>query len=101
MKNKDKEERPNKIIITEDDQDDREDKAQRGLGKATLLSDGECQDTPVPNSRIKVKQNVLYHKKSIFKSLPKVTIEKVEKQGNKMRPPEHNSVVKLSMGFRI
>ena len=50
---------------------------------------------------------MLYHKKSIFKSLPKVTIEKVEKQGNKMRPPEHNSVVdggvrlKLSMGFRI
>ena len=50
---------------------------------------------------------MLYHKKSIFKSLPKVAIEKVKKQGNKMRTPEHNSVVdggvrlKLSMGFRI
>ena len=49
------EERPNKkVIITQDVQDDREDQAQRGQGKATLPSDGDCQDIPVVNSRIKV-----------------------------------------------
>ena len=86
------EERPNKkVIISQDVQDDREDHAQRGQGKNTLPSDGECQDTPVPNSRIKVMDlgsaqytkhfwNQIYYalKKAIFKRFHKIAYVKVE-----------------------